>query len=330
MSSIKVLIGDINQSHANGMKTIIESECPTAGVDIYLCGVLSTVVEYAITNDYNLIVRAGWSDSGIRDDEMEDEVETAWDGKTVTDGGFSSGFSTGFDVDGIIKKVGIIHAFGDNNNSEEHNEPTRLDLACMVAGTDCNYGDGLEFITDDTTTSNATARVAGVIAQIMTDNPTWNFHDARQAIRQTCDNYDTGWVKKTGYGIIDKTAAKAVTSLELSSPTRVSYSDSTFTWVNSWLTDFDSAVIALSCTEPDRDTDINDLYILYDGSLEECSTTSLKLNGDYWIVYLSKNSDSDYSEIESFDKDEITFTYTAENVSCSIQAQTINCTLEIG
>ena len=299
--AIKVLVSDIVDTHAAAMQAIIEAECPDAYVEIKYSD-LDVAVTYAIANDFDIISR---STTGLDDDRNEDEGDTAWEGDTV-DGGFSSGFSSGFEKEKVVK-VGIVHAFGNDGTAEEIDDPSRLDVICSVAKEGGDYGAGLEILTDDSTTSSAVARVAGVIAQIMTNNPSWNFHDARQAIRQTCDNYSTGWVAATGYGVMDKTAAKAVTSLDQMSPTRISGTNDgnaiTVSWTNPKNTDWASTLIALFDSDPDRDAEPTGFY---DSTGTSSSHTFYGKAGTYYLAFMAKDSSGNYSPIESFDLVELT------------------------
>ena len=290
------------------MKAIIEAECPTATVDTYINS-LSVSVTYALANFYDIISR---STTGLTDARNESEGDTAWEG--VETDGIGTETIGGAKIGSTQWRVGIVHGFG-NNIAGEISDPSRLDIICSVAHDDGGYGDGLEIITEDSSTSAATARVAGVIAQIMTDNPGWNFHDARQAIRQTCDNYSTGWVKETGYGVMDKTAAKAVTSLEMSSPTRTSMTQDTdektitFAWTNALQTST-STVIVYYDTEPSRDDDPTSGHIIYNGTgtSYEYNYQDAELSGTKYFVFHTSGS---YSPIESFDMESFTCDYNS-------------------
>lgn len=308
---MRILVSDSDQSHANSMKAIIEAECPSATVTTYI-EAFSTSVTYALANNFDIISR---STTGLTDNRNEGAGDTAWEGSEYTEPKYDDAEYSNNRYGSGTLRVGAVHSFGDNNNNEENEFPSYLDVICAVAGTDCNYGAGLEVITDDTNSSNACARVAGVIAQIMTDNPTWNFHDARQAIRQTCSNYSTGWVKETGFGTMDKTAAKAVTTLDMDPPTRVSAvqdSDNqtlTFSWKKSKMSGASATVITRYDSEPSRD-DVPTKYdanILYNGALEtyEWDYSKTDLSGTYYFAFQTYGS---YSPIESF----VLFSYDIE------------------
>jgi len=299
---MKVLVSDSDQSHANSMKTIISTECPSAIVDTHIDS-LSASVTYALANNYSIISR---STTGLSDSRNENEGDTAWAGNTIKDGAFDAGFDKAFDAN-ILRRVGIVHGFGTNADAKI-SDPSRLDVICAVAHEDGGYGAGLEFQTDDSSTSAATARVAGVIAQIMTDHPSWNFHDARQAIRQTCSNYSTGWTKETGFGTMDKTAARAVTSLDPMSPTRRTHSESSNTitvgWKNSLMTDYATTLIALFDEEPSRTDEPTGFY---DSTGTSTTYDFYGKAGTYYLTWMTKDSSGNYSKIESFDYAEISF-----------------------
>ena len=309
--SIKIIVSDTDQSHAENCRDIIQAECPTAEIHLIVDEHESVAnsVQYALNNGYSIVSR---STSGLTDAMNELTGDTGWAGTEYENGAFDSSFGKEFDIS-RTKRVGIVHSFGDTNEHTEHSEPSRLDIICAVSSGDGNgncdgeYGNGLEFFSDeDTSTSWATARVAGVIAQIMVNHPSWNFHDARQALRQTASFYDTGWVADGGYGAIDKTAAKAVSSLDMSSPPRTSIthdSDNktlTFAWTANKQSGFASTVIARYDSEPDRDDDPDSGHILYQGTATsyEYDYQNAELLGTYYFAFHTYGS---YSPIESFD-----------------------------
>lgn len=305
---MQILISDVNESHANACKSRIEEECPTAIVTTRLES-LSASVTYAIANGYEIISR---STTGLSDSTNENEGDTAWAGGEFSE--FSDEFSDEF---GELIKVGIVHAHGSNSHIRL-SQPSGLDIICAVGAGDGDgnnrnsYGPGLEFFNDEETTeSYATARIAGIIGQLMIDHPTWNFHDARAALRQTASFYSTGWVEDGGYGAVNKTLANAVSTLAMFSPTRttvVQDSDAqtlTFTWRNALQSGITSSIIARYVSSPDRDaipTQGNAL-ILYNGLLEtyeyDYSNTFL---GTFYFVFHTAGS---YSLIESFDMTEV-------------------------
>jgi len=287
--AIKVLVSDTEESHGNTCKGKIEAECPTATVTLRLES-LSSSIDWAIDNGYDIISR---STTGLSDSRNENEGDMAWAGT-----------------------IGIVHAHGSNSHTEL-TDPSRLDVICAVAAGDGNgecgtsYGNGLEFFDDEETTeSYATARVAGKIAQLMTENPTWSFHDARMALRQTASYYDTGWVADGGYGNIDKSSASAVSELQMFSPTRQEYAIDTlnrqivFTWKNPKQTDFDEAVICRMESEPQRIETPAKSEIIYNGKDETYIYNYSEFRNDDYLVFMARNASEDYSYVESFDKNE--------------------------
>ena len=317
---MKILVSDTEQSHANACKAIIEAECPTATVTTRI-ETLATSVNYALFTNIDIISR---STTGLSDSRNENEGDTAWEGGVdVPSGwtGFSSAFSSAFGMGECGDSVGIVHALGSDSHVRD-TDPSRLDIisACSAGdgsgNCDASYGTGLEFFHDEETTqSYATARIAGIIGQMMIDHPTWNFHDCRMALRQTASLYATAWVEDGGYGYVDKTAANAVTDLGISSPTRKSYTNSDSSLVLEWVENpqsiFSSTVIAVYDTEPSRTDEPDTANIIYNGT-DETYTYSHSFNSNKWIVYYSKNSDGSYSLIENnsdtsywFDKIEI-------------------------
>ncbi len=142
----------------------------------------------------------------------------------------------------------------------------------------------------------------------MIDHPIWNFHDARQALRQTASFYNTAWVEDGGYGAVDKTSATAVDTLNMSSPIRTSVThDSTnrtltFDWTNQEQSDFSTTIIARYDSEPSRgdNPDIDSGHEIYNGTATsyEYDYQDAELLGTYWFAFHTYGS---YAPIESFD-----------------------------
>lgn len=178
-------------SHAEQVKTIIESIATTATVDIYY-GTLYSAVQYALDNGYALVNRSstGLSDSLV---PIGDELLNA--------GGL------------------LIHAHG-SNNYEELNNYSSVQSIVAVRDSDGSYGDGVEFTTDEPLISGvhqeswSTPNITGHIAQFGLDHPTLTYTQIRQAIRDTASN---GGIHDsiTGYGTPDWDAAElAMVALE--------------------------------------------------------------------------------------------------------------------
>lgn len=283
---MKILVSDVDTSHANTCKNKILEECPTADVEIYISS-FENGVQYAIDNSFNLVSRAT---TGLSDNYL-DIAEQAWE----------------------ANQIGIIHAHGSNSHIEL-NDYTRLDYICAVGDADGSYGNGFEFYTTaETTQSYATARIAGIIGQLLIDHTDWNFFDARQALRQTASFYNTGWVKEGGFGAIDKNAANAVTNLGLSSPMRTSYSSSTgeitFSWKKQQQSVYYNTVIAIFDSEPTLTQTPQE--IIYSGD-DETYTHYYRASGTYYFAYLTKDINGNYSHIESYDKVSIELSYNQE------------------
>jgi len=331
MPVIKVLISDAEESHGNTCESKILEECPTATTEVRIESLASSVV-YALANGFHIISR---STTGLSDSRNENEGDTAYDGAELTDGGFSSGFSFGFDSAGTWR-VGIVHAHGSNSHVLD-TDPSQLDVICAVGAGDgagnnnCSYGPGLELFNDDETCeSYATARIAGIIAQLMTDHPTWTFQDCRMVLRQTASFYATGWIADGGFGSSDKVNADLVETIAMFSPTRKEYTNEdgeiSFAWKTNPQTDFENSIIALFSTEPDRDTTPSAAEIIYAGILEALEY-SFGFNGTYYFAYYSRNEGLDYSLLESFDIEEVVLQYTPSNMSCSLTNKSNNCSI---
>lgn len=187
---MKILILDISTSHGNTCKNFAQNQCPTAEVEMML-GDLSEGIQYAIDNGFSIISR---STTGLCD-----YVDEIYGGLAYANG------------------IGICMAHSDNVHSR-YTEPSKLGYICAVGagtpeGTFRSYGPGMEFYSSISNyESYATPSVAGLIGQLMINNPTWTFQDARQAIRQTASLFGTGWIEHEGFGDVDYTAAKAVTT----------------------------------------------------------------------------------------------------------------------
>jgi len=322
---MKILVSDVETAHGNACKAIIEAECPTATVIMRLESLTASVV-YAIPNGYDIISR---STTGLSDSRNENEGDTAWTGGQI-DSAFSSAFSSAFGGGSI--QVGIVHALGSNSHVRDL-DPSRLDIISAISGGDgagncaSSYGLGLEYFYDnETAQSYATARISGIIGQIMINHPNWNFHDARQALRQTASNYASGWIEDGGYGYVDKADATALSSLDLSSPIRKEYTLSDglieFAWISNPQTDFSNTVIAMFETEPTRSTVPTSAQIIYAGALEEFEY-QFAFNQAKWIAFYTRNSGLDYSLVENnpdasywFDKIELNLVFQSKDVSC--------------
>lgn len=309
---VKLLISDIDQGHGDTCLAKAELECPSLEGEVRIETLAASIV-YALANEFHIISR---STTGLNDARNENEGDTAYEGEELT-GDHNFDFSNDFSRGGTFR-VGIVHAHGSNSHILL-TDPSRLDIIMAIGAGDgagnnnASYGDGLEIFNDDETTeSYATARIAGIIAQLMTDHPTWTFHDARMTIRQTASLYGTGWIADGGFGASDKVAANLVETIAMFSPYRVEITHDavsktiTFNWKNSPQTDGFATIIAkYGGAEPER-TNIptqSNARIIYNGSLETfLYDYSTAFKNIFWFVVHTEGS---YSLIESFDKEEI-------------------------
>src|SRR3990172_3868827 len=254
---MKVLVSDVigNMSHALSMKDNILAECPSLKYDdppeedttlfIHL-GAIDQAVDFAIANGINIISR---STTGLSDYRNQTAGDRAW-----------------------LNSIGIVHAHASNSHSYS-GQPSGLDVICSVGagdltGSSCSYGSGLEFFTQHGNESASTSHAAGIIAQLMIDHPGWNFHAARQALRQAASNYlsTLGWNidlldeshDNGGFGLIDKELASLVAILDPMPPTRIQIVNEigllSLSWRNSLQTAFLATTISAPTSQPTRNT----------------------------------------------------------------------------
>ena len=217
--------------------------------------------------------------------------------------------------------IGIVHSHYDNTGVGSPEGCPALDIIVAAGagnyisenlGDHCSYGNGLEFYLYDsgnvTSESEATPKIASMIAKLMTNHSNWNFHDCRQSLRQTASfEY---WIAKGGFGEVNYTTANGITDADLlsMSPFRQSITaneDSVdFTWLNSPQSIFDKTIVAKFDSEPSRDATPTTAQIIYEGILEEFNYNNYGTSGTFWFVFMTKNSEGNYSKIESYDKHE--------------------------
>jgi len=144
-----------------------------------------------------------------------------------------------------------------------------LDMSVVSASSN-----GIDFkVRANISLSAATATVTGHIANLLHNHPTWSFGDARQALRQTADNYATGWTRVKGYGYIDYNTANVFPYSELvvgpSSGMRAVVHkvgpSVDITWTNPFMTRFASTKLVLFSSAPTSETLITEGTELYDG-----------------------------------------------------------------
>ena len=75
-----------------------------------------------------------------------------------------------------------------------------------------------------------------------------------------------------------------------------------FTWLNSPQSIFDKTIVAKFDSEPARDTTPSASEIIYEGILETFNYEDYGEAGTYWFAFMTKNSEGNYSKIESYDK----------------------------
>lgn len=273
---MKILISDTSGSHASSIESLILSECPLAETVIRLEDFNASVL-WSISNSVNIICRAV---SDFSADSKADS-DLAWS-----------------------NNIGVVYSHG----SDSHIEIDRggIGSACLVGYGNStenlgSYGSDIDFYANTSSQSNATAIVAGLIGQILTNNPSWNFLDARHVVRQTSSGYSTtGWSIDGGFGLIDKTSALAVSSNKtISPPYDVEYILTShqieFSFFNYEQSNFVDTIISIFTTKPDFNSLPTDGTIIYTGS-----TGSFKYTSDeskiFWAGFYSVNSDGDYSQ----------------------------------
>ncbi len=186
--AMNILISDSVQWHAETCSTYIKTYCPTANITIRY-ETLSSSVTYAIANDIDIISRS----AGGLSDNSQITGAIAY----VTGG-----------------SIGIVHAHGENTHIEYGNPSYLGYIVAVGAGTNGinteSYGAGLEwFVNGEIYESWATAISAGMIGQLMIGH-SWTFNQARQALRQTASNWETGWIPDGGFGYVDYNAADSL------------------------------------------------------------------------------------------------------------------------
>ena len=296
---MKVLVSDVigNMSHALAMKDNILAECPSLKYDdppeedttlFIQLGTIDQAVDFAVANNINIISR---STTGLSDYRNQSAGDRAW-----------------------LANIGIVHAHASNSHLP-YDQPSGLDVICAVGagdatGSTCSYGPGLEFFTAHGNESNSTSHLAGIIAQLMIDHPTWNFHDARQALRQTASNYISteGWNidlldeshDNGGFGLINKELASLVTILDPMPPTRIQLINETsllsLAWRNSLQTSFLATTISAPTSEPARNSTPAPASTIYSGSGQSFDYEFTE-SQNIWLSFYSKGS---YSFLEDF------------------------------
>lgn len=175
-TSIRVLISDINLSHANLCRNKVLLECPTAEVIIRIENLYYSIA-WAKDNNIQIISR---STTGMSDYRNEHE---------------------GTDADNA--GIGVVHAHGSNDH-KLLTQPSYIGIIAVIGGGNetsnlASYGQGLEIWHKlEHYQSYSTARTAGMIAQLMI-NTKLDFVDCRKKIREYASYYPNH-VEDGGYG----------------------------------------------------------------------------------------------------------------------------------
>jgi len=217
--------------------------------------------------------------------------------------------------DGRMKQHDIWIVRGHAQNSHTYSELVPcLDFVVAVGAGDSignilSYGPGLEFYVQETCESWATARVTGIIAQLLIDHPDWSFWHARAALRQTASNFASGqgWTiaeidanhDKGGFGELYPDLATQVTEFEIFGPLGRSISwKSPLVIVQSFQWPGPGAsqnIVWKSNVQPNRDATPNPDDILFSGG--DCND-SFFYDGDDSPFFCFQTSGS-YSKLES-------------------------------
>ena len=296
----------VSNGHATDCRDKVITEVAGAVID---ADIYATSIAFYATGFVNLMTKAGFYMVSRSYASLSNSVNTNWG-----------------DLFESADKY-IVYAHGDNPHARK-TSISRLDVVCAVgsgnggvgSANSSSYGPGLEFYVDtESVNSYSTPRVMGMIAKLILNHPTWNFHDARQALRQSGSLWATGWVEDGGFGYVDYTTANGVT-LGIGSPIRKDYtnvaSKVTFEWKNNPQSTFSKTVIAIYDSEPTRTTTPTASEIIYEGTAETYEFNH-SINSNKWFVFYSKDSSGNYSLVEDnvepdywFDKIEIALSHT--------------------
>lgn len=84
------------------------------------------------------------------------------------------------------------------------------------SGVEWTIPDGPEITFSGSTLSELTARNAGLMAVVRYDHPDWNWYDVKAALRQTADNWDTGYdYGDYGFGNVSYASSTALADNEI-------------------------------------------------------------------------------------------------------------------
>lgn len=144
----------------------------------------------------------------------------------------SNSFNRQFESLMLEHNIWIVRGHAQNRHLYSEVIPS-MDYVVSVGAGDSignkfSYGPGLEFYVQETCESWSTARVTGILAQLLIDHPDWSVWHARAALRQTASNYASGqgWTieeidanhDKGGFGELHPDLATQVTQFEIFGP----------------------------------------------------------------------------------------------------------------
>jgi hypothetical protein len=189
---------------------------------------------------------------------------------------------------------------------------------------DKSFGPGLEFCGADYYESAAAPRTAAMYGKLLSDNPGWNYFDARAAIRQSCSFYGVGgWREDGGYGVFNWEIAwsKTLDDLVVFGPVEVKIVDgfyvSFFDWASS---KFLKTKVVAFADEPSPGTLSSAGVTVYEGAGVVYPGGGFETNrflfsmpvfGEYWLGFYSVNIDGGESFLEPFDIYLITYSELA-------------------
>ncbi len=122
---------------------------------------------------------------------------------------------------GKMTSLGMVHvyAYEPKDTQPDNLPPPAVFVTVNVIGG--KTGHGIEFGMPksfmhgrgkDSSPSGVTAQLAGLLASLKYQHPTWNWFDLKAALRATASNYSTGYdAAKYGYGTINYHAANRLT-----------------------------------------------------------------------------------------------------------------------
>lgn len=274
---MKVIVSDTQLSHGNTMKSLIQSWVPDATIDVRVESIESSL-NYAIINGYHIINR---STSGLSDSRIE----------TVGDVAYSS-------------SIQVVHALGSNSYFFSTN-PTKIGSIIVARTVNTSYGNGVEFTTTESNQSNSTAIICGMISKIVHEI-SCSFDEARQRLRESCNNWNSGWNYLTGYGIPNfNQAYSSSAQYELATITKIIAQSWFYKSIFSWESLLNkNHVIVIFNNKPNLDTPISSGSLIYAG-MDTNYLYNNNLDGDYYYGFY--NSGSKTSRLDTYSTGSINF-----------------------